>query len=135
MIGAIGSKSLDDVIMFEVSPDKILTLDNFVRRNSVRFAKNNVLLRKPVSQYTGPDLDTIRFSINLKAQFGVNPKAEYDKLVHIQREGLILTILIGTTVFGVYRWRIANLSIPQDIIDNKGFCVSSTVDVSFEEYV
>lgn len=66
MVGAIGSKTMDDVIMFEVSDEKILTLRNFVRSNSVRFAKNDVLLRKPVSQYIGPDLDKISFEMPLK---------------------------------------------------------------------
>lgn len=135
MIGAIGSKSLTDVIIFEVSDDYALTLTNFVRNNSVRFAKNDVLLRKPVSQYIGPDLDKISFKIILKSYLGVNPKSEFDKLIYLQREGALVSILIGRSVFGVYRWRIDSLGIPYDIIDNKGVCISSTVDISFEEYV
>lgn len=112
MIGAIGSKELDDVIIFEVSQDKILTINNFVRNNSVRFAKNNVLLKKPVSQYIGPELDQLRFKIILKAQFGVNPQAEFNKLIHLQRDGTTVSVITGKTAHGMYRWRIANLSIP-----------------------
>ena len=59
MIGAIGSRRLRDVIIFEVSERRALTFTDFVRRNNVRFAKNDALLRKPVSQYIGPDLDTM----------------------------------------------------------------------------
>lgn len=135
MIGAIGSKELDDVIMFEVSSKKILTIDGFTRNNSVRFAKNNVLLRKPVSQYVGPQLDMINFKIILKAQFGVNPQEEFNKLIRLQRDGTSLSIITGKSSHGMYRWRIADLGIPWEIIDNKGNCISSTVAISFEEYI
>ena len=135
MIGAIGSKKLDDVILFEVSDEKILTINNFKRTNSVRFAKNDVLLRKPVSQYVGPELDNISFNIILRAQYMVNPKAEFDKLIYLQRDGAIVSIILGKTAFGVYRWRISSLGMPWEIIDNNGICISSTVDISFEEYV
>lgn len=135
MLGAIGSKELDDVIVFEVSDEKILTLLNFVRNTSVRFAKNDVLLKKPVSQFIGPELDKISFKIILKAQYSVNPKAEMDKLICLQRDGATVSILIGKSAFGMYRWRIVELGMPWDIIDNKGVCISSTLDISFEEYV
>ena len=135
MIGAIGSKTLDDVIIFEVSQDKILTIDNFVRSNSVRFAKNDTLLRKPVSQFVGPELDRISFRIILKAQFGVNPQTEFNKLIHLQRDGTTVSIITGSSAHGMFRWRIVNLGMPWEVIDNKGTCISSTVDISFEEYI
>ena len=135
MIGAIGSTALDDVILFEVSQEKVFTFDGFVRTNNVRFAKNSVLLKKPVSQYVGPDLDKISFKIILKAQFGVNPQEEFNKLIHLQRDGTIVSIIIGKSPQGMYRWRIANLGMPWEVVDNRGNCISCTVDISFEEYI
>ena len=72
MIGTIGSKRLDDVSVFEVSN----SFKNLVGRNTVRSSKNDILLRKPVGQYIGPDLDGMSLSIILKAAFGVNPQAD-----------------------------------------------------------
>jgi len=136
MIGAIGSKSLDDVIMFEVSDmENILTIRDFKRKNNVRFAKQGILLKKPVSQYVGPELDEISFKIILRAHFGVNPKAEFDKLIHLQRDGETLSIVIGKSAHGMYRWRIKTLGMPWEVIDNKGTCISCTVEISFEEYI
>ena len=135
MIGAIGSKELDDVILFEVSQERVLTFDRFVRTNNVRFAKNGVLLRKPVSQYIGPDLDGISFKIILKAQFGVNPQEEFNKLIRLQRDGTTVSIITGKSAHGMFRWRIKNLGMPWEIIDNRGTCISCTVDISFEEYI
>jgi len=134
MLGAIGSKSLSDVILFEVSTERVLTFKNMVRTNNVRFAVNNTLLRKPISQYVGPSLDNISLTITLDAQYGVDPKVEYNKLIRIQRDGALVSIVIGTTAFGTYRWRIVNLSIPKELIDNTGFIRRSVVNITFEEY-
>ena len=101
----------------------------------MRFAKNDILLRKPVSEYIGPDLDGISLSIILKAAFGVNPQAEFNKLIDIQRDGVAVSFVLGRSNFGVLRWRIDRLGIPFEIVDNRGICISSTVDISFEEYV
>ena len=135
MLGAIGSRGVDDVILFEVSSERVLTFRNMVRRNSVRFATNDTLLRKPISQYVGPSLDKINLTIVLDAQYGVDPQAEYNKLIRIQRDGTTVSIIIGTTAFGTYRWRIADLSIPKEQIDNTGFIRRSEVTIGFEEYV
>ena len=135
MIGAIGSKTLNDVIMFEVSPEKILTFAEFIRRNNVRFAEHNTLLRKPVNEYIGPALDVIDLRIILKAQYGVNPQEEFNKLIRLQRNGATLSIVVGQSAFGMFRWVISNLGIPHEKIDNKGMITSSTVNISFKEYV
>lgn len=135
MIGAIGSKSIDDVIIFEVSDSKILNFTDFTRSNKVRFSKNDVLQRKPVSEYIGSDLDTISFKMELKAEKGVNPRNEVDKLMYLHRDGTIISIIIGGKAFGVYRWRIVDISIAFERIDNQGNCISATCDISLEEYV
>ena len=135
MIGAIGSGSIDDVIIFEVSDQKILTLLDFSRKNGVRFSKNDVLLKKPVSQYIGPDLDTISFKIELRAQYGVNPRDEMDKLIYLERDGTTVSIVIGNKAFGVYRWRISDPNMVWKIVDNTGFLQSAVCEISLEEYV
>jgi hypothetical protein len=58
-----------------------------------------------------------------------------DKLIYLHRDGEIVSILLGAATFGVYRWRIVSLGMPFEIIDNKGVCISCTLDISFEEYV
>lgn len=135
MLGAIGNNSIDDVIMFEVSENKLLNFSNFVRSNSVRFSKNDVLLKKPISQYIGPELDVISLDIVLKAQFGVDPKEEINKLVYLQRDGETISILVGTTLFGMFRWVIKSLNFQYTQIDNKGNCIEAKVSLSLEEYI
>ena len=134
MIGAIGSKDLDDVIMFEVSPERILTVQEMIRRNNVRFAENAVLLKKPVSQYVGPAIDEISMKIMLSAQFGVHPQEEHEKLIRLQRDGTTVSIMLGSTGFGTYRWRIDKLDMKFQLIDNKGFIATSPINIVFREY-
>ena len=132
IIGAIGTRRFNDVILFGVSPERILTFRDMIQRSSVRFARNEILLRKPISQYIGPSLDTISLKIALDIQYGVNPREEYEKLSRIQREGSIVSIIIGKKVYGSFRWRIVDLSIPEE--HNRGFVRRSEITVSFEEY-
>ena len=134
MIGAIGSRSLRDVIMFEVSSERVLTFKNLSRKTSVRYAKHDTLLRKPLSQYVGPDLDSLSLKITLDAQWGVNPREEYNKLMRIQREGHLVIFLLGFTVLGSFRWRIDSLGIMKGLITNMGVVMKAEVDISFEEY-
>jgi len=134
MIGVIGSKTLDDVIMFEVSPDRILTVQEMFRKNNVRFAENDVLLKKPVSQYIGPALDEISMKIVLSMQFGVHPQDEFNKLIRLQRDGTTVSIIIGTSGFGTFRWRIDKLDMRFRLINNNGFIMTSPINVVFREY-
>ncbi len=135
MVGAIGNVDMEDIILFEVSDEKVLTFQNFVRNNSVRFAKNDILLKKPVSQYIGQDLDTIGFDITLKADWGVDPVEEMNKLIVAQRNGELVSIFIGDMAFGTYRWVIKGLTNNFEKVDNKGNILSITVNISFEEYI
>ena len=135
MIGAIGAKELDDVIIFEVSDEKILTFQNFVRSNKARYTKHDILLKKPILEFTGADLDSITLQIILKAELSVNPRKEMDKLIRIQRDGITVSIIIGGGAFGMYRWVITDLNMPWERIDSKGILTSATCNLTLQEYV
>lgn len=135
MIGAIGTKSIDDVIIFEVSDSKVYNFQDFTRSNKVRFSKNDVLLKKPVSEYIGPDLDTISFKIEMRAELGINPREEINKLMEIQREGILVSIIIGNKAFGIYKWRISDITETFERLDNYGNCFAASCNLTFEEYV
>ena len=87
MLGAIGAKEIDDVIVFEVSEQKVLTFQNLVRANKIRYTKHDILQQKPILEFMGADSDSITLQIILKAELSVNPRKEMDKLIRIQRDG------------------------------------------------
>jgi len=135
MIGAIYTESIGDLITFQVSNDSILTFQNFTRTNSVRFAKHDVLLRKPVSQFVGPDLDIIDLTIQLRRDLGSDPQTEFNKLIRIQRSGKPVSILTGTSLHGMSKWVIKNMPMRWGLVNNRGECISCNVNLSFEEYI
>ena len=134
MIGAIGSKALDDVIVFEVSDKRILTFDGFKRSNKINLAKNNVLMKKPVSEYVGQELDTISFTVFFKAQLGTDPREEVDKLIYLNRDGAVVTLVIWGKAFGTYRWVITALDMEWDKINKSGYCGDIKCQITLEEY-
>ncbi len=134
MIGAIGSKAIDDVIVFEVSDKRILTLDGFKRSNKVIYAKNDVLMQKPVSEYVGQQLDTITFTINFNAQLGTDPRTEVNKLIYLQRDGEVITLVLWGKAFGTYRWVITDLDMDWELINKFGYAQKIAVTITLEEY-
>ena len=135
MLGAIGTKELDDVIVFEVSDQKVLTFQSFVRSNKIRYTKHDILQQKPILEFTGADSDSITLQIILKAELSVNPRKEMDKLIRIQRDGITVSIIIGDGGFGVYRWLITNLNMAWERIDAKGILTSAACDLTLQEYI
>ena len=121
-------------IVFETSADKILTPQGIKRDISSRWNTLEVIGQKPVSEFSGPNLDTITFTIILDNRFGVEPKEVMDKFLSYCRSGEAFTLIIGTAI-GVDKWKITQGSQMWDIVDSDGKVISGKVDVTFEEYL
>lgn len=135
MVGAIADKDFNNIIEFVVSREKVMTYKKFTRTNSVRYAKHDILGKKPISEYVGSDLDTVSYSIQLLAQNGLNPREVMNKLIYLQRDGTIVSVFVGDTTMGMFRWVIKGLTNEFDIIDNKGNILGISIDIDFEEYL
>ena len=135
MLGAIGTKELDDVILFEVSDQKVLTFQNFTRSNKIRYAKHDILQRKPLLEFMGSDSDSITLQIILKAELSVNPRKEMDKLIQIQRDGITVSVVVGGSGFGMNRWLITDLVMNWERVDSKGILTSAACNLTLQEYI
>lgn len=131
-MGAIGSFS---DIVFEVSAEKMRTLDDFSRSASGRWAIHEIIGQKPKSEFLGPSLDTISFKMRFDVQFGVNPKAEMDKLLIMCRAGHAETLIVGGEILGVDKWVIKEVTQNWLHHDGQGRCIVGEADVKLEEYV
>ena len=129
MVGSFGD------IIFEVSSDKIRTFDDFSRAASGRWAAHEIIGQKPKSEFLGPALDEISFKVRFDVQFGVNPKAEMDKLLIMCRSGVAETLIVGGTALGVDKWVIKSVTQNWQHFDGAGRCVVGGADVALEEYV
>jgi phage protein U len=131
-MGVIGS--FGDII-FEVSSEKVRTIDDFSRSEAGRWAAHEIIGQKPKSEFLGPGLGAIAFKMRFDIRFGVNPKTEMDKLLIMCRSGIAETLIVGGTALGVDKWVIKSVTQNWQHFDNAGRCIVGGTDVALEEYV
>ncbi|GKS13304.1 phage tail protein [Paenibacillus chitinolyticus] len=129
MIGTLGD------IVFIATADTIRTFDDFKRSSSSRWAKHEILGKKARTQWIGPGLDTISFTMRFDLRYGINPRKELDKLVETERSGKAMSLTIGGKGLGVAFWVITSLEQSWDKVDNRGNILLASASVSLEEYV
>ncbi|KGE20694.1 phage tail protein [Paenibacillus wynnii] len=128
-IGSLGT------VVFVVSPEAIRTFQDFSRSSASRFAKHDIIGQKPKTQWLGPGLDTITFTMWFDARYGLNPRKELDKLSILERGGKAIPLVLGKKGLGTGLWIITGLGQAWTDIDNAGNVIRATVSVSLEEYV
>ncbi|MBA2943219.1 phage tail protein [Paenibacillus sp. CGMCC 1.16610] len=129
MIGALGP------VVFVASAETLRTFSDFTRSSAGRWAKHDVFMQKPKTQFLGPGLDTISFTMQFNASLGINPRKELDKLVELERSGTAMALTIGGKGLGVGLWIITTLSQTWGSIDNEGNVLTASANLSLEEYV
>lgn len=122
-------------IIFETSDSRILNFSGFKREIQSRWGKHDVIGRKPISEFIGPDLDTISFTIHLNGSLGVKPVDEMNRWLEKARLGHAEILTVGNRVLGVDKWTVQRVSQMWDVIFNKGEVYSGKVEVSLEEYL
>lgn len=129
MIGVLGT------IRFEVSDKRIRTFTDFSRTISGRWTAHEVLGKKPKSQYLGPALDQVTFSMSFNARWGVRPDQELYRLYELVRLGKAVPLILGGKIYGSGLWVVKSVEQHLDQVDNKGRVLRASANVSLEEYV
>lgn len=122
-------------VVFQASPDLVRTFDEMTRTTAGRWANHEILGKKPKSQYIGPGLDQISFTMYFNALLGVNPRKEIDKLVEYDRSGKVSSLIVGGKKLGVGLWKITGMTQNLLTFDNKGTLLTASVSLTLEEYV
>jgi len=133
----IGLGALGDVVFISSfrTPIKVRTFRDFQRDSSARWGTNEIHLQKPRSQFMGPGLDTISFTMQFDARLGMNPRKEMEKLMDYQRDGKVLLLQIGGKPLGQGKWKITSLTQSWEDIDREGNLLKAGLSVTLEEYV
>lgn len=129
MIGAYGP------VVFIASENTIRTFTNFTRNEKGRWAKHDVIMKKPILEFIGPDIGTISFNMRFDVSYGMKPKNEIDRLMWIVRRGEAHTLILGGVPIGFNKWTINSVDQNWEHFDNKGNLLVGEVTVSLEEYV
>ncbi|WP_254848734.1 phage tail protein [Paenibacillus odorifer] len=128
-IGSLGP------VTFVVSEGATRTIDDFTRNTAGRWAQHDIIGKKPKKEWLGPGIDSVSFSVQLDARLGLNPRKELDRLIELERAGKALPLIIGRKGVGTGLWVITDMSQAWDSMDNIGNVLTSTVNITLEEYV
>ena len=134
---AIGN--LGSLITFEVSTTKkktkVLTFSKLSQKVSGRYSTQNIISKKPKTEFLGPDLRTLNFDIKLSAMHGVKPRKTMEKIEKAVENGKAYTFVLGGTKIGKNKWVITSMSESFDTVYSKGELVEATLSLSLQEYV
>lgn len=129
MIGTYGD------VVFVASADLIRTFQNFTRSTGARWAVHEIHLKYPKAEYLGPGQDSISFTMPFDMRYGINPRAELDKLLDMARSGRVGTLTIGGKDLGVGWWYIESVNQVWKATDNLGNIITAEADLTLKEYV
>lgn len=128
-IGSLGP------VVFVVSPEAIRTFDNLQRSAAGRWADHDRIGQKPLSQFIGPGLDEITFTMQFLASARIDPRKEIDTLHALERSGRAVPLVIGGKGLGVGLWTLRSLNTSFVDVDGWGNVISGTANITIKEYV
>lgn len=129
MIGSFGKR------VFETSDKRILTFLGLTRNTAGRFGYHEIIGKKPISEFVGPALDTITFTINLNASFGINVRYEMEQWLLMATNGEAYPLIIGSKALGTDLWVVQSVSQVWNQVINQGQVISGSLDITLEEYI
>ena len=126
--------NLGDLITFEVSSEKVLTFKDLNRTISGRWAKHDTIGYRPISEFLGPDLKKITFTIQLNAMLGVKPSKVLDAIGKAVELGTPMMFVLGGRRIGSQLWVIESSSETYGEIIRDGKLASASVNLTLSEY-
>lgn len=129
MIGCLGD------IVFTVSDEMVLTLDNMKWSGSARYATHQRHGINALTEFTGIDPDKISFDITLSAELGIDPLTEVVRLWNYERSGQAVPLVVGEKGYGKYRWNVVSHEEQMVSHDKAGNVMDAKVSVTLQEYI
>lgn len=129
MVGCLGE------IVFEVSSDTVLTLNNFKWSGGAKYATHQRHGMNALTELTGLDPDKITFDVVLSAYLGIEPQKVINKLWEYERNGTAVSLVLGDKAYGKYRWNVVSHSVAAKNFDGRGNITNVTVSITLQEYL
>lgn len=133
---AFGVIGMFGVLPFICMDKKVLTFKDLQRTNTMRFAKHDVIGKKPVLEKLGLDLRKISFSMQLKQNLlgnlpGSVPAAIllYNKLMEKAEPQ---TLIIGGEILGKYV--IESIDEQRLFHTGAGICIGAEISITLIEF-
>lgn len=121
-------------IPFVVSYGKIRTFSDYGRSGSGRWAKHDLIGRKPVMEFLGPDVEKISMKIQLRTDHGINPESELERLRKMRDTGTVFPFILGGAPVSNNYWMLEDIGENVSYWRAGGKILSVTVDITLTEY-
>ncbi len=121
-------------IPFIVSSKYIRTFDDYGRSSGGRWSQHDIIGAKPVLEFLGPDVEKISFTMHLRADQGVNPAKEIEKLRKLRDDGKCFPLVIGGKMVTDNLWVLESLDETVAYWGKLGSMLSAKVTVTLKEY-
>ena len=115
---------------FLCSEDLVFTYKDVSIRKSARFAKHDVLLRKPVLEYLGPESRTVSFTVQVHASLGVPPLIAA-RLLESMVDGRAYRLQLGPSYLG--KFVLESVEQTQKVHNGHGVCLFVEMKLSLKE--
>lgn len=121
-------------IPFVVSYGKIRTFSDYGRSGSGRWAKHDLIGRKPVMEFLGPDVEKISMKIQLRTDHGINPESELGRLRKMRDTGAVFPFILGGAPVSDNYWLLEDIGENVSYWRAGGKILSVSVDITLTEY-
>lgn len=121
-------------IVFEVSRKKVQTFYDYQSSVSSRWNEHEIIQKKPKSEFVGPGLEEISFSVKFSASLGVNPTKQLEKLRAMVNSGKVAAIILGGKPISQNYYSLQRFDESNHVIDNKGRLLAVDVTLNLKEY-
>ena len=129
MMGVIG---VFGTVPFVCSDSMVLTFSRLSRGRQARWAKHEIIGKKPTLEWVGEDLNTVSMTIRLDMSLGVPPIAGIKAIEAMQVSKEPHILLIGGEPLG--RYVINSVSENRKFHTGLGVCQVAEVTLSLTEY-
>lgn len=117
---------------FVCSDSVVLTFSKLSRERRVRWAKHDVIGKKPTLEWVGEDLNSVSLTIRLDTNLGVPPIVGFKVLEKMQTSKEPHLLLIGGEMLG--RYVIDSVSENRRFHTGAGVCLVAEVTINMTEY-
>lgn len=121
-------------IPFVVTYGKIRTFSDYGRSGSGRWAKHDLIGRKPVMEFLGPDVEKVSMKIQLRTDHGINPESELGRLRKMRDTGAVFPFILGGASVSDNYWLLEDIGENVSYWRAGGKILSVSVDITLTEY-
>jgi phage protein U len=122
-------------LVFDVSGIGALTFSELTQDASGRWAVHEVINTAPVTEFLGPGQDSAEIKIILSKMLGVSPKAEYELMRQMVRDGQNFPLILRGIPLSGNLWYVETISgASSKFAAGTGEILWMELTVNFKEY-